>query len=83
VINVTGNFLNRILELLSTVDTVSARHFKISNIIDNRYFYNNFQTDEQLYVALSRVRSFDSLSTMSEKNPEIDNCEFRETFDKE
>jgi ATP-dependent exoDNAse (exonuclease V) alpha subunit len=32
----------------------------------------------QLYIALSRVRSLDSLSVVSEKNPEIDNCVFRE-----
>jgi ATP-dependent exoDNAse (exonuclease V) alpha subunit len=35
----------------------------------------------QSYVALSRVRSFDSLSVVSEKNPEIDSCVFREIFD--
>jgi ATP-dependent exoDNAse (exonuclease V) alpha subunit len=34
-----------------------------------------------LYVALSRVRSFDSLSVVSEKNPEIDSCVFKENFD--
>jgi ATP-dependent DNA helicase PIF1 len=35
----------------------------------------------QLYVALSRVRYFDSLCVVSEKNPEIDKCVLREIFD--
>jgi ATP-dependent DNA helicase PIF1 len=35
----------------------------------------------KLYVTLSRVRSLDSLSVVSENNPEIENYVFREIFD--
>jgi hypothetical protein len=79
---------SRILKLFSMVETV---YDWIGFLNDDKsqgqtfdkicpYLPRRVSSEGKLYVALSRVRSFDSLSVVSEKNPEIGNCVFREIF---